>query len=149
MTSTTDVKRARRPSTATRRTGYVFALLVNAALLYAVNVWPGWDVLPFLTDGFTQVLGLVNASIVLSLLANVVYLARDTRAVKALGDIVTTGVAIAIGVRMWQVFPFDFGEATFDWELVVRILLVVGIVGMAIAIVVNIVSLVTDTPSRS
>jgi len=149
MASATDVKRAKRPSAAARRTGYVFGVLVNGALLYAVNVWPGWDVLPFLTDDFTQVLGLVNASIVVSLVANFVYLARDTRAVKALGDIVTTGVAIAVGVRMWQVFPFDFGEATFDWELVVRILLAVGIVGMAIAIVVNIVSLVTDTPSRS
>jgi len=149
MVSATDVKATRRPSAAARRTGYVFAILVNGALLYAVNVWPGWDVLPFLTDEFTQVLDLVNASIVVSLVANFLYLARDTRAVKALGDIVTTGVAIAVGVRMWQVFPFDFGEATFDWELVVRILLAVGIVGMAIAIVVNIVSLVTDTPSRS
>jgi hypothetical protein len=149
MASATDVKATKRPSTAARRTGYVFALLVNGAFLYAVNVWPGWDVLPFLTDDFTQILGLVNASIVVSLVANLVYLARDTKAVKALGDIVTTGVAIAVGVRTWQVFPFDFGEATFDWELVVRILLVVGIVGMAIAIIVNIVSLVTDTPSRS
>ena len=147
---TTVAPKTRKPtSRAARRTGYVFSILINAALLFGINVWPGWDILPFLSEDFTQVLGLVNLSLWVSLAVQLVYLFRDARPVKPLGDVVTLAVNILVGVRMWQVFPFDFGEATFDWELVVRILLVVGIVGMAIAIVVNLVSLVRDTPSRS
>ena len=63
-----------RPSRAARRSGYVVAIVLNAAMLYAINVWPGWDVVPFLTDDTVDVLDVVNASIVATLVANVVYL---------------------------------------------------------------------------
>lgn len=149
MTSTVSPKTRKQPSVAARRTGYVFSIVISAALLFGINVWPGWDVLPFLTNDFTQVLGLVNLSIAISLVAQVVYLFRDGRPVKQIGDIVTLAVNIVVGIRMWQVFPFDFGAQTFDWELLFRILLGVGIVGMGIAIIVNIVSASRDTPSRS
>jgi len=45
-------------------------------------------------------------------------------------------------VWLWQVFPFDFGDATFDWELLTRWVLGIGIAGSVIAIVVALVSLV-------
>ena len=140
---------AKRPSVAARRAGYVISVLVNAALLFGINVWPGWDVLPFLTDDFTQVVAWVNASIVVSLAVNVLYLFKDTKRFKALCDMVSLAVALAVSIVMWQVFPFDFGSSTFDWALVFRIFLGVAIVGTGIAIVVNFVSLVTDTHSRS
>jgi hypothetical protein len=50
---------------------------------------------------------------------------------KALGNLLTTLVAIAVGIRVWQVFPFDFG-ASAGWALLVRVLLVVGIAGALI-----------------
>ncbi|HLN77289.1 MAG TPA: hypothetical protein VK204_09615 [Nocardioidaceae bacterium] len=147
MTSATTT--TERPSVAARRAGYVIAVLINAAMLFGINIWPGWDVLPFLTDDFTQVLAWVNASIVVSLALNVLYLFKDTKRSKALGDTVSLAVALAVSVLMWRVFPFDFGDSTFDWALVLRIVLGVAIVGTAIAIIVNLVSLVTDTHSRS
>jgi hypothetical protein len=61
---------------------------------------------------------------------------------------VTTVVGIVAMVAMWRVFPFDFGEASFDWALLFRWVLGVGIAGSAIGIVVNVVSLVSDTRSR-
>ncbi len=147
MVSTTTT--TKRPSVAARRAGYVISVLVNVALLLGINVWPGWDVLPFLTNDFTQVLAWVNVSIVVSLALNVVYLFNDTKPLKALGDTVSLAAALVVTVLMWRVFPFDFGDSTFDWTLVFRILLGVGIFGTAIAIVVNLVSLVSDTRSRS
>ena len=57
----------RRPPVAARRAGYVVSVLVNIALLYVVNGWPGWEAVPFLTQDTQQVMGLVNASIVASL----------------------------------------------------------------------------------
>ena len=133
---------SKRPAVGDRRVGYVVAVLVNAAVLCAVNVWPGWQALPFLTEDMRLVLGLVNASMLVSIVANMVYFVADPRWLKALGDIVTTAVGIAALVRMWQVFPFDFSGSSFDWALVVRVAMGVAIGGSAIALVVAFVSFV-------
>jgi len=137
----THIATQRRPAVGARRAGYLVAVLVNAAMLYAVNVWPGWESVPFLTEGMRLVIGLVNLSIVVNLGANVVYLLRDPPWLKALGDILTTAVGLVALVRIWQVFPFDFDDGSFDWTLVVRVLLGVGIVGSSIGIGVAAVSL--------
>jgi hypothetical protein len=133
---------SKRPAVGDRGVGYVVAVLVNVAALYAVNVWPGWQALPFLTEDMRLVLGLVNASMLVSIVANMVYFVADPRWLKALGDIVTTAVGIAALVRMWQVFPFDFSGSSFDWALVVRVAMGVAIGGSAIALVVAFVSFV-------
>ena len=138
----------RRPPVATRRVGYVAAVVVNVFMLYAVNVWPGWDALPFLTEDTRDVLGLVNASMLVGLAANAVYLLRDPPWLRALGDVVTTSVGLAALVRIWQVFPLDFGDSTFDWALVAHVLLGVAIVGSMIGIVAGLVSLVRNLPRR-
>lgn len=137
-----------RPSVAARRTGYLIAAIVNAVLAYLVNVWPGWDALPFLTSETSEVLGWVNASLVAGIVANLVYIGRDTNRVRAAGDLVTTGIGLVAMVRIWQVFPFDFDLSGLDWAIVARVLLVVGIAGSAIAMVVRLVSLLSDTGSR-
>ena len=144
----THIATQRRPAVGARRAGYIVAVLVNAALLCAVNVWPGWEAVPFLASSTRLVIGLVNLSIVVNLGANVVYLLRDPPWLKALGDMLTTAVGLVVLVRIWQVFPFDFGNASFDWSLVVRILLGVGIIGSVIGIGVAAVSLGKGRTSR-
>ena len=146
-TATTSPSRRRtkaRPSRAARRFGYVVAIVLNAAMLYAINVWPGWDVVPFLTDDTVDVLEVVNASIVAAMAANVVYVFRDPPRVKALGDVVTTVVGLVAMVVIWRVFPLDLSSG---WETVARALLAIGIVGSGIAIVTGIVRLVRPRPA--
>ncbi|WP_043499802.1 hypothetical protein [Georgenia sp. SUBG003] len=131
-----------RPAVGARRAGYTIAVLVNAAMLYAVNAWPGWQAVPFLTADTATVIPAVNASILVSLVVNAVYVVHDPAWLRALGDLMTSAVGVVALVRLWQVFPFDYGDATFDWELVTRWVVGVGIAGSAIAIVVALVSLV-------
>ncbi|HZK59957.1 MAG TPA: hypothetical protein VFC59_08875 [Cryobacterium sp.] len=125
-----------------RRVGYLIAALINGALLYFANVWPGWQVLPFLADNARQVLDIVNVSLIAGIVVNVVYLFLDLSWLKALGDLVTLGIGLAVLARLWQVFPFDFQGSSFDWALLVRILLVVAGVGSAIGIIVQVVMLI-------
>lgn len=141
MTLTTAPK---SPMIGARRFGYVVALLVNAALLFAVNTWPGWDVLPFLTDDTPRVLDAVNASIVVSLAANVVYLAQDMPWLKALGDMVTAAVALFAMLQVWQVFPLEFDGESIDWALIARIMLALAILGTFIAIITRFVTFLRD-----
>jgi len=119
-----------------RRFGYLLGALVNACLLYAVHVWPGWDVLPFLTEGMTEALGLVTATMAVAIAANLVYAVTDPPWVRSLGDLITTSVGLAAAIQLWQVVPFDFSGYSLDWALVTRILLVVAIVGSAVGILV-------------
>jgi hypothetical protein len=135
-TSNTTVKRPRPPATA-RRTGYIVAAVVNIVLLFLVNVTPGWEAVPFLTEKMALVLGLVNLSMTAGVIVNILFALYDARWFKALGDILTTGVGLAALVRMLRVFPFDFGGSSVDWPLVARVLLLIGIVGSALAIVVH------------
>jgi hypothetical protein len=49
------------------------AAAVNLVLLWLLLVWPGWEALPFLTDQFNQVVGLMSASLLVGAAANLVY----------------------------------------------------------------------------
>ena len=138
----------RKPSRSSRRLGYVVAIVINAVLLYVINRSPGWQAVPFLTDDTAQVLGLVNASILAGIVANCVYLVWDPRWLRAVGDIVTTSIGLAALVQLWSVFPFAFGAAAINWELVARWVIGVGIAGSVIAIIVALYQLGRLLPAR-
>jgi hypothetical protein len=133
---------ARRPSVAARRSGYLIAVAINTALLYLVNVQPGWQAVPFLTASTSEVIGLVNLSFAAGLAASLACLVHDSRWLKSLGDLVTAAIGIAVAAAVWQVFPFDFHGSSFDWAQLVRVLLIVAIVGGGIAVLVQAASLV-------
>jgi hypothetical protein len=125
-----------------RRVGFVIGAVVNAVLLWWVNVSPGWHAVPFLTNDTRQVLGLVNASLVVGLVSSLVSAVLLGFRVRAAGDLLQNAVGFAAMVRTWQVFPFDLGGAGFDWDLVVRCALVLGMVGSVIGALVAVVRLV-------
>lgn len=133
-----------------RRMGYLVAVALNAVLLYLINVAPGWRAVPFLTGSTTQVLGLVNVSLAVSLVFNTWYAVADPRRGKRFGDLVTTVVGLAALIRIWQVFPFDFTGDAAGWAVPARVLLVIVIVGTAIAALVTFVSVIVAllSPSR-
>jgi hypothetical protein len=72
---------------------------------------------------------------------NLVQVVRDPRWLVALGGLVTTAIGTAVMIRTWQLFPFDFGDAWFNWTLVVRAVLAVGVLGSLVAIIVHVVTL--------
>ncbi len=134
-----------RPSLTARRRGYVATALVDAALLVFIHVWPGWQVVPFLTTETVEVLPAVNATLVAGIAANTVYLLADPPWLRALGDVVVTGVGVVALVTLWRVFPFSLPGEGFDWMLVVRVLLALGVLGSVIAMIVSTVQLLRPT----
>ncbi|HKX68789.1 MAG TPA: hypothetical protein VJN29_16345 [Intrasporangium sp.] len=129
------------PTVAGRRAGYVVAMTVNLVLLFLVNVAPGWQAVPFLTESTTEVLLLVNLSMAAAVAANAVYSVFDPAWMRALGDAVTTSVGLASLVRVWQVFPFDFDTTSVPWDVVARWVIGLGIFGCVVAIIVALVRL--------
>ncbi|KRE66657.1 MULTISPECIES: hypothetical protein [unclassified Arthrobacter] len=127
--------------TTTSRSGNLGSAIVNALLLYGINMWPGWQVLPFLTADMSRVLDLINASLIAGIIVNLVCVVIHARTLVALGNLVVIGFGVAAMLRLWEVFPFDFGTGWSGWPVLVRVLLVLGIVGSAIGAVVEVVNL--------
>jgi len=99
-------------------------------------------VLPFLTGETVEVLPWINASLAVGVVANVVNLIFDRAWLKSFGDLGTTSVGLAAMIQLWAVFPFDIGDSTNPWIVIVRTLLVIAIAGSAIGIAVAAVALV-------
>ncbi|MDP1876978.1 MAG: hypothetical protein Q8M17_05425 [Actinomycetota bacterium] len=124
------------------RIGYSVAIIVNLLVYCFINVWPGWESLDFVTPAAADVVPLVNISIGVAILVNVVYLVADGTRIKALGEMVSAAVTLVASVVVLSVFPFDFSAYAFPWELVTRVVLVIAVVGSAISVLVNLYRLV-------
>ena len=136
-------ERPRWPGPVGRRVGYAIGVVVDVVLLALVNVWPGWQAVPVLTHDMDRVLPLLNASFIVGAAVNLVLFVLDRREAKAVGDIVTTVVGLAVLTQLWQVFPFDFGSVRFDATVLTRVVLGFAVFGTAIALVVQFVMLVS------
>jgi hypothetical protein len=123
----------------------VIAVIMNGVMLWLVHQLPDWGWPRFLTDEFADTLPLLSISFVASMLVNICFLYRDGGWFRALADLVTAGVGLAVAVQMWAVFPFDFADYDHDWSWLVRVGLAIGIVATACAAIVNTVKLVWRT----
>jgi hypothetical protein len=124
-----------------RRGRYVSAVLGSAVIFWLVNIWPGWQTVPFLSPATSGVLGIFNASLVISVIVNLVNIAANNPWVRALGEIITSAIGLVVLARLWTIVPFDFGSSSFNWILVARILIVLACAGCGISIVVQLVTI--------
>jgi hypothetical protein len=127
--------------TAGRRLGHLIGAAVNGLLLVLVNVSPGWEAVPFLTGDAAQVVPLVNASLIVSAGLELARAVADPPWLRALGNVVTTGISLAVMVRSLQVFPFDFSASEVDWDLWVRMALWFLSLALGIALIVQVAQL--------
>lgn len=130
-----------QPTTA-NRVGYVIAIVINAALLVVVNNLLAWGWISWLTDDFEEVLPLLNVSLTATILVNLVYLAYDAEWFKSLCELGLLSISLAVTIRLYRVFPFDFSAYDVDWAVLVRIVLIIAMVGVGIAMIVQVVKLV-------
>ncbi len=131
-----------------RRFGYLVAIVVNLVVLYLVRRLDDWD-LPFLTDDVTRVQGVMSASIVVAVVVYVAYLVHDPLWFRRVGEMVSLAASFIATVAVLQVFPFDFSRWDGPWELLVRIVLWVAVIGTAIGFLTQFGRLVTGAPARS
>ncbi len=125
-----------------RRIGYGVAVVFNLIFLVIVNNILEWGWVSWLTEDFETLLPIINLSLWASVVVNLVYILYDTKWFKTLCETGLVTISLLVAIRTWQVFPFDFSEYSFDWETAARTILVLAIVGMAIALVVNVVRLI-------
>ena len=124
------------------RFGYTVAILVNAAMLVIANNILDWGWAPFLTDDFGQLLWLLDISFLATIVVNAIYLGYDRAWFKSVTQIGLGGISMAVAIRTFQIFPFDFTRYEFNWEPLARFVIVLAMVGVGIAIVTELGKLV-------
>ncbi len=122
-------------SPTTRRIGYVIAIGINAALLFVAQNILDWDVLPWLTAEWDDVLPIISVSLLASILANLIYVAYDAPWFKSLTQAIVAGIALAATIQLFRVFPFDFSAYEFNWEFVTKGVLILAMVGTTIGLI--------------
>ena len=106
---------------------HVFGAVCFAVLLVLVNVWPGWQVVPLLTDEMGSLLWLVNLSLGLSLFTQLAFLVDENPRLRALARYVIALVDMVLCAQLLIVFPFDLVAADPAWTTALRLLLWAGV----------------------
>lgn len=123
------------------KVGYLVAVIVNSAMLFFVNIRPGWRELPFLTEDFVSLVWLINLSMLSSAVVNMVYLRYDPAWFKSLCQVGISAIALTVAIRVLQVFPFDFSQYSFNWAALARLLLALAVFGSVVGIVAELARL--------
>ena len=97
-----------------------------------------WSV-PFITEGFADVLWAINLSLAASIVGNALFLASDPRWFRRAVQIVLNLFGLLSAYMLYRVFPFDFGPG--PWELSVRLFLGVITVGTTIGTIAELIGL--------
>lgn len=126
------------------------AIGINVLVAVVANNILSWEVLPWLTPEFDDLLPIINIAIAVNIVLNLVYMAYDPPKLKAVGEIGVNVIAIVVLVSTFQVYPFDFSAYEFpvdvsafdlSWDSVARLVLGLAIFGTAVAVVTETVRL--------
>ncbi len=141
--STPEVKSAEEKPNKKKKKGFKYSdafggIIGSAIWLFIANNLVKWG-FPILTDNWDQVLRVVNITATATIIAWVVLIILHIR------PIFFTGKTLIDGLNIWgmwvtlSVFPFDFSVwPGWDWlDIVLQIVLWIGIIGTAIAIVIR------------
>ncbi len=140
-TATPTVFKKGRVARPMRRTGYAISIGINLLMIWIVSNIVAWDILPFLTEEFDQLVPIAVFSMIVGIALYVAYLFFDPPWFRMLGDTINAAIAFVVILRTFQVFPFEF-EGSF-WEGTTRVVLIFIAIATAIATLVNIGKLIT------
>lgn len=120
-----------------RRTGYIVTLIINAVMLYVFNNLISWEAQLIINDKWQSVLPILNISLGLNVLINLIFIFYDRRLFYLLARTITDIFSIVATIRLYAVFPFDFnGFFQMGWlNTWFPYLLLFGMVGLIIGII--------------
>ena len=128
-----------RPSKA----GYIVAIIINVIMLWIANNLLAWNV-PFLTRDFVAVLGVLNLSISATIVANILWFFYDPPWFRHLLQIILNILSMAVIYTFYVVFPLSLTSEVL--RIAIKIILIIGLVGLVIATIIEFVRLIRPQP---
>lgn len=112
-----------------------------------------WNVYPIITAGFSKLIPLITAGLVVILIGNIILLIFDRYVLSRIIEILSSIFAIAVLANIMLVFPFDFNVIPYDQlsemlPLILKILFGLIIFILVILIIANFVKIVIKIAKR-
>jgi hypothetical protein len=126
-----------------QKSEYIIAIIVSLIFLYVVNNLLNWHV-PFITNAFNEVLWNINLSIIATIIGNGLLLLYSPERFRHLVKIIINIISFIAVYVVYKVFPFNFYNSFYNWGF--NILLILALIGIAIATIVEIYLLVSGRP---
>lgn len=123
-----------------QKSEYIAAIIFNLIFLYIVNNLLNWHIY-FVTNAFNEVLWIINLSIIVSIIGNALLLLYSPERLRHFVKIIINIISFIAVYIVWKVFPFNFYNSFYNWGF--NILLILAMIGITIAIIVEIYLLVT------
>lgn len=129
------IKRGLLEEKPVKKSEYIFSIIANLILLYIANNLLNWNI-SFITDVFTQVLWIINLSIVVTILGNVMFLVYDPSWFRHLTKAVMNTFGFIVTYTLYIVFPFSFSQSytVFAVKLALIIIMVLLVLTVAFEI---------------
>jgi hypothetical protein len=126
-----------------QKSEYIAAIIFNLIFLYVVNNLLNWHIY-FITNAFNEVLWIINLSIMASIIGNALLLLYSPERLRHMVKIIINIISFIAVYIVYKVFPFNFYNSFYNWGF--NILLILAMIGIAIATIVEIYLLVTGKP---
>jgi hypothetical protein len=126
-----------------RKSEYLVAIIFNLIFYYIVNNLLNWQVY-FITNSFNEVLWIINLSIIITIIGNIVLLVYSPEKFRHVMKIILNIIAFIAVYFVYIVFPFNFYNSFYDWGF--SILMILAMIGIIIAIIVEIYLIITGKP---
>jgi hypothetical protein len=123
-----------------KKSEYIVAIIVNLIGFYIFNNLLNWHIY-FVTNAFNEVLWIINLSITVAIIGNVLLLLYSPERLRHGVKIIINIISFIAVYIVWKVFPFNFYNSFYNWLF--GILLILALIGIAIAIIVEFYLLVT------
>ncbi|MBM4240880.1 MAG: hypothetical protein FJ150_04370 [Euryarchaeota archaeon] len=118
---------------------FVGTIIVNIVLLYIVNNVLSWN-LSFITSSFQDVIWIFNISIGSTIVANILFLVYHSGWFRSIIQILLNILGFMVAYFLYTVFPFVFSQLYITYA--VKIVLIIGMIGLVIATLVEVVKLI-------
>jgi hypothetical protein len=125
-----------------RRLGYVVTIIVNVVVLYIASNIVAWGWFPWLTADFDDVVPYISVAILASIVVNALYIVYDGAWFKSIGETISLVLTLIANVQLLRVFPFDFSAYQWNWDAIVRVVLILATIGMIAGIIAQLATLV-------
>ncbi|MDI6643592.1 MAG: hypothetical protein QME14_00915 [Methanobacteriaceae archaeon] len=118
---------------------FVGAIIVNIIFLYIVNNLLNWN-LSFIAPSFSEVLSILNISIIANIMANIGFLVYQRGWFRSIVQIILNLIGFIVAYTLYTVFPFTFQSIWVTYALL--LILIIGMVGLVISSIYEILRLI-------
>lgn len=112
---------------------YIASIIVNIVLLYVANNLLAWNT-PHLAEGFTASLWILNISLVVTIIFNLIFLVVNPKWLVSLGQAITSVISAIALYTFYVTFPLDF---TGGNEQLAKVIIIFALIATLIGALVQ------------